>query len=106
VFVCSPGCGICFLAQIYGFIPREIALIALISAGKTGHAIDQTLGVGMPTILQYCGRIHGNIGTRSRSELVYGRYAKGGEERFSVNPVFPRRDRLQGVSRLGIQIVP
>jgi DNA-binding CsgD family transcriptional regulator len=74
---CSPGCGMCFLAQIYGFVPREIALIALISAGKTGHAIDQTLGVGMPTILQYCGRIHGKIGTRSRSELVYGRYAKG-----------------------------
>jgi DNA-binding CsgD family transcriptional regulator len=63
---CSPGCRVCFLAQKYGLTPREVTLIALISSGKSGRAISQTLGIGMPTIRQYCGRIHGKIGTHSR----------------------------------------
>jgi DNA-binding CsgD family transcriptional regulator len=57
-----PGCRVCSLAELYGLIPREVALIALISSGKSGRAISQMLGVGMSKIGQYCGRIHGKIG--------------------------------------------
>jgi len=63
---CPPGCRVCFLAERYGLTPREVTLIALISSGKSGRTISQTLGVAMPKIRQYCGRIHGKIGTRSR----------------------------------------
>jgi DNA-binding CsgD family transcriptional regulator len=52
-----------FSAQKYGLTPREVTLIPLISSGKSGRAISQTLGIGMPTMLQHCGRIHGKIGT-------------------------------------------
>jgi DNA-binding CsgD family transcriptional regulator len=70
---CPPGCRVCFLAQKYGLTPREVALIALISLGKSGRAIGQTLGIGMPTIREYCRRIHGKIGTHSR--LAIGLWA-------------------------------
>jgi DNA-binding CsgD family transcriptional regulator len=70
---CPPGCRVCFLAQRYGLTPREVTLIALISSGKSGRAISQTLGIRMPTIRQHCGRIHGKIGTHSR--LAIGLWA-------------------------------
>ena len=63
---CPPDCRVRFLAEIYGLIPWEVALITLISSGKSGRAISQRLGVGMPMIRQYCGWIHNKIGTRSR----------------------------------------
>jgi DNA-binding CsgD family transcriptional regulator len=74
---CSLGCRVCFLAEIYGLIPREVTLIALISAGKSGRAISRTLGVGMPTIRQYCARIHRKIGTRSRLGIGLWAIRKG-----------------------------
>jgi DNA-binding CsgD family transcriptional regulator len=61
---------VCFLAQKYGLTPREVTLIALITSGKSGRAISQTLGIGMPTIRQHCGRIHGKIGTHSRLAIA------------------------------------
>ena len=70
---CQLGCRVCFLAQRYGLTPREVTLIALISSGKSGRAISQTLGIRMPTIRQHCGRIHGKIGTHSR--LAIGLWA-------------------------------
>jgi DNA-binding CsgD family transcriptional regulator len=70
---CTPGCRVCFLAQEYGLTPREVTLIALICSGKSGRAISQILGIGMPTIRQHCGRIHGKIGTHSR--LAIGLWA-------------------------------
>jgi DNA-binding CsgD family transcriptional regulator len=70
---CPPGCRVCFLARKYGLTPREVTLIALISSGKSGRAISQTLGIGMPTIRKYCGIIHGKIGTHSR--LAIGLWA-------------------------------
>jgi hypothetical protein len=57
---CPRGCRVCSLAEIYGLIPREVVLIALISSGKSGRAISQTLGVGMPKIRQYCGEERGS----------------------------------------------
>ena len=75
----------CFLAQKYGLTPREVTLIALISSGKSGRAISQTLGIGMPTIRQYCGRIHGKIGTHSR--LAIGLWAiRNGMVKSAVQP--------------------
>jgi DNA-binding CsgD family transcriptional regulator len=74
---CSPGCGVCFLAQKYGLIPREVALIALICSGKSGRAISQTLGVGMPMIREYCRRIHAKIGTHSRLAIGLGAIRNG-----------------------------
>jgi DNA-binding CsgD family transcriptional regulator len=59
---------VCFLAKKYGLTPREVTLIALISSGKSGRAISQTLGIGMPTIRKYCC-IHDKIGTHSRLEI-------------------------------------
>jgi hypothetical protein len=47
--------------------------IALICSGKSGRAISQILGIGMPTIRQHWGRIHGKIGTHSR--LAIGLWA-------------------------------
>jgi DNA-binding CsgD family transcriptional regulator len=70
---CPPGCRVCFLAQKYGLTPREVTLIALISSGKSGRAISQTLGIGMPTIRKYCSIIHDKIGTHSR--LAIGLWA-------------------------------
>jgi DNA-binding CsgD family transcriptional regulator len=70
---CPPGCRVCFLARKYGLTPREVTLIALISSGKSGRAISQTLGIGMPTIRKYCSTIHGKIGTQSR--LAIGLWA-------------------------------
>ena len=82
---CLPGCRVCSLAEIYGLIPREVALIALISSGKSGRAISQALGVGMPKIRQYCSRIHGKIGTRSR--LGIGLWAiREGRVKSAVQP--------------------
>jgi DNA-binding CsgD family transcriptional regulator len=69
-FACPPGCRVCFLARNYGLTPREVTLIALISSGKSGRAISQTLGIGMPTIRKYCGIIHGKIGTHSRLAIA------------------------------------
>ena len=74
---CPPGCRVCFLARKYGLTPREVTLIALISSGKSGRAINQTLGIRMPTIRKYCGIIHGKIGTLRGSQLVCERYARG-----------------------------
>jgi DNA-binding CsgD family transcriptional regulator len=74
---CPQRCRVCFLARKYGLTPREIILIALISSGKSGRAISQTLGIRMPTIWKYCGIIHGKIGTLRGSQLVCGRYARG-----------------------------
>jgi hypothetical protein len=53
---CPCGCRVCFLARKYGLTPREVTLIALTSSGKSGRAISQTLGIGMPTIRRYCSR--------------------------------------------------
>ncbi len=74
---CPPHCRVCFLAQRYGLIPREVALIALISSGKSGRAISQTLGVEMPTIREYCRRIHAKIGTHSRLAIGLWAIRKG-----------------------------
>jgi DNA-binding NarL/FixJ family response regulator len=74
---CPPGCRVCFLAQQYGLTPREVALIALISSGKSGRAISQTLGIEMLTIRQYCSRIHGKIGTHSRLAIGLWAIRKG-----------------------------
>jgi DNA-binding CsgD family transcriptional regulator len=77
VSTCPPACRVCFLAEIYGLTPREVTLIALISSGKNGRAISQTLGVGMSKIRQYCGRIHGKIGTHSRLGIGLWAIRKG-----------------------------
>jgi DNA-binding CsgD family transcriptional regulator len=83
---CPPGCRVCFLARKYGLTPREVTLIALISSGKSGRAISQTLGIGMPTIRRYCSIIHGKIGTRSR--LAIGLWAiREGMVKTAVQPV-------------------
>ena len=74
---CPPGCRVCFLAEIYGLTPREVALIALISSGKSGRAISEALGVGMQKIRQYCSRIHGKIGTHSRLGIGLWAIRKG-----------------------------
>jgi DNA-binding CsgD family transcriptional regulator len=82
---CPPGCRVCFLARKYGLTPREVTLIALISSGKSGRAISQTLGIGMPTIRKYCGIIHGKIGTHSR--LAIGLWAiREGMVKSAVQP--------------------
>jgi ATP/maltotriose-dependent transcriptional regulator MalT len=70
VYACPPGCRVCFLAEIYGLTPREVALIALISSGTSGRVISQTLGVGMTTIRPYCARIHGKIATRRGPSIM------------------------------------
>jgi DNA-binding CsgD family transcriptional regulator len=107
---CPPGCRVCFLAQKYGLTPREVALIALISSGKSGRAISQTLGIEMPTIRQYCGRIHGKIGTHSR--LAIGLWAirkgmvKSAVQPFNLNPVSRVPNPLQGVSGHEIRSAP
>jgi DNA-binding NarL/FixJ family response regulator len=49
----------------------------LISSGKSGRAISQTLGVGMPTIREYCRRIHAKIGTHSRLAIGLWAIRKG-----------------------------
>jgi DNA-binding CsgD family transcriptional regulator len=83
---CPPGCRVCFLARKYGLTPREVTLIALISSGKSGRAISQTLGVGMPTIRKYCSIIHDKIGTHSR--LAIGLWAlREGMVKSAVQPV-------------------
>jgi DNA-binding CsgD family transcriptional regulator len=90
---------VCFLAQKYGLTPREVALIALINLGKSGRAISQTLGIGMPTIREYCRRIHGKIGTHSR--LAIGLWAiRNGmvKARNNINPGIPCTELLQGMS--------
>jgi hypothetical protein len=51
-------------------------VIALISSGKGGRSISQTLGIGM-TIRQYCFRFHGEIGTRSRLAIGLWAIRKG-----------------------------
>jgi DNA-binding NarL/FixJ family response regulator len=56
-----------------GSLPGKFTLIALISSGKSGRAISQTLGIGMPTIRKYCSIIHDTIGTHSR--LAIGLWA-------------------------------
>jgi DNA-binding NarL/FixJ family response regulator len=70
---CPRGCRVCFLAKKYRLTPREVTLIALISSGKSGRAISQTLGIGMPTIRKYSSIIHDKIGTHSR--LAIGLWA-------------------------------
>jgi DNA-binding NarL/FixJ family response regulator len=74
---CPPDCRVCFLAQQYGLTPREVALIALISSGKSGRAISRTLGIEMSAIRQYCCRIHGKIGTHSRLAIGLWAIRKG-----------------------------
>jgi DNA-binding CsgD family transcriptional regulator len=64
---------VCFLARKYGLTLREVSLIALISSGKSGRDISQTLGIRMSTIRQYCRTIHAKIGTHSR--LAIGLWA-------------------------------
>jgi DNA-binding CsgD family transcriptional regulator len=82
---CPPGCRVCFLAQKYGLTPREVTRIALITSGKSGRAISQTLGIGMPMIRQHCGRIHGKIGTHSG--LAIGLWAiRNGMVKSAVQP--------------------
>jgi DNA-binding NarL/FixJ family response regulator len=88
---CPPGCRVCFLAEIYGLTPREVALIALISSGKSGRAISQTLGVGMPKIRQYCSRIHSKIGTCSRLGIGLWAIRKGMVKSAVVFGVLPFR---------------
>jgi DNA-binding CsgD family transcriptional regulator len=102
-----PGCRVCFLAQKYGLTPREVTLIALICSGKSGRVISQILGIGMPTIRQHCGRIHGKIGTHSR--LAIGLWAiRNGMVETAVQPKsdFPCTGSLRGVSRHEIQPAP
>jgi DNA-binding CsgD family transcriptional regulator len=70
---CPHGCRVCLLARKYGLTPREVTLIALISSGKSGRAISQTLGIGMPTIRKDCSIIHDKIGLHSR--LTIGLWA-------------------------------
>jgi DNA-binding CsgD family transcriptional regulator len=95
---CPPGCRVCFLARKYGLTPREVTLIALISSGKSGRAISQTLGIGMPTIRRYCGGIHNKIGTHSR--LAIGLWAiRVGMVKSAVEPKSGRR--LQDAFRGG-----
>jgi DNA-binding CsgD family transcriptional regulator len=90
---CPPGCRVCFLAEIYGLTPREVALIALISSGKSGRAISEALGVGMQKIRQYCGRIHGKIGTHSRLGIGLWAIRKGMvKSAVTLNPAFRFRD--------------
>jgi DNA-binding CsgD family transcriptional regulator len=67
---CPPSCRVCFLARKYRLNPREVTVIALISAGKSGRAISQTLGIAMPTIRKYCGIIHAKSGTHSRLAIA------------------------------------
>jgi DNA-binding CsgD family transcriptional regulator len=74
---CHPGCRVCLLAQKYGLTPREVTLIALIGSGKSGRAISQTLGIGMPTIRKYCSIIHDKIGTHSRLAIGLWAIRKG-----------------------------
>jgi DNA-binding CsgD family transcriptional regulator len=72
---------------------REVALIALISSGKSGRAISQALGVGMPKIRQYCSRIHGKIGTHSRLGIGLWAIRKGMvKSAVTLNPVSHVRD--------------
>jgi DNA-binding CsgD family transcriptional regulator len=104
---CLPSCRVCFLAQRYGLTPGEVTLVALISSGKSGRAISQTLGVGMPKIRQYCRRIHAKIGTHSR--LGIGLWAiRKGMLKSAVQPKsgFPRTGPSQDVSRHEIQLAP
>jgi DNA-binding CsgD family transcriptional regulator len=104
---CPPGCRVCFLAERYGLTPREVTLIALISSGKSGRAISQILGVRMLTIRQYCGRIHGKIGTHSR--LGIGLWAiRKGMLKSAVQPKsdFPCTGPSQDMSRQEIQLAP
>jgi DNA-binding CsgD family transcriptional regulator len=92
---CPPGCRVCFLAQKYGLTPREVTLIALICLGKSGRVISQILGIGMPTIRQHCGRIHGKIRTHSR--LAIGLWAiRNGMVKSAVQPIsgFPCTEPL------------
>jgi DNA-binding NarL/FixJ family response regulator len=70
VSACPRGCRVCSLARKYRLTPREVTLIALISSGKSGRAISQTLGIEMSTIRKYCGVIHGKIGTHSRLAIA------------------------------------
>lgn len=89
---CPPGCRVCVLAGKCRLTPREVTVIALISSGKDGRAISQTLDIGTPTIRQYCMRIHGKIGTTSR--LAIGLWAiRKGMVKSAVQPNC-RRDRL------------
>jgi DNA-binding CsgD family transcriptional regulator len=74
---CPPGSRVCLSVERYGLTPREVTLIALISSGKSGRAISQTLGVEMKKIRQYCGRIHGKIATRSRLGIGLWAIRKG-----------------------------
>jgi DNA-binding CsgD family transcriptional regulator len=104
---CPPGCRVCFLARKYGLTPREVTLIALISSGKSGRAISQTLGIGMPTIRKYCGIIHGKIGTHSR--LAIGLWAiREGMVKSAVQPKLVARipDPYMGCPTHEIQIAP
>jgi DNA-binding CsgD family transcriptional regulator len=104
---CPPGCRVCFLARKYGLTPREVTLIALISSGKSGRAISQTLGIGMPTIRKYCGIIHGKIGTHSR--LAIGLWAiREGIVKSVVQPKSVARipDPYKGCPTHEIQIAP
>jgi DNA-binding CsgD family transcriptional regulator len=104
---CPHDCRVCFLARKYGLTPREVTLIALISSGKSGRAISQTLGIGMPTIRKYCGIIHDKIGTHSR--LTIGLWAiREGMVKSAVQPKsgFPCTGPLQGVPAMKSKLPP
>ena len=77
-----------FSRAIIGSLLGKLPLIPLISSGKSGRAISQTLGIVMPTIRQHCGKIHGKIGTHSR--LAIGLWAiRNGMVKSAVQPKSP-----------------
>jgi DNA-binding CsgD family transcriptional regulator len=95
---CPRGCRVCFLARKYGLTPREVTLIALISAGKSSRAMSQTLGIKVETIREYCRIIHHKIGTHSR--LAIGLWAiRKGMVKGVVEPKSGRR--VQDALRAG-----
>jgi DNA-binding CsgD family transcriptional regulator len=100
---CPPGCRVCFLAQKYGLTPREVALIALISLGKSGRAISQTLGVEMSTIREYCRTIHAKIGTHSRLAIGLWAIREGMVTSAVQSSVFPSTRPFEEVSNHEVQ---
>jgi DNA-binding CsgD family transcriptional regulator len=70
---CPRGCRVCFLAREYGLTPREVTLIALISAGRSSRAMSKILGIEIATIRESYRIIHRKIGTHSR--LAIGLWA-------------------------------
>jgi DNA-binding NarL/FixJ family response regulator len=78
----------CFLAQKYELTPREVTLIALITSGKSGRAISQTLGIGMLKIRQHCAGFMARLAPIRGSQSVYAHTQWDGEKRGPHAPEF------------------